>query len=229
MHGPAGRPRLWIRSGTQFGHCSGILGRGISRVLVETPAEVYLEAGLHLIVAPNGSGKTTFIRTLAGLRRPVAGNLEVSGAIHYISDQLQLDAELSPRSVFRAWFGGESLTFSYGLGEMLALDVSCQIRKLSRGNRQKVVLIVAETLAAASGTSVLFLDEPLAGMDVETRDVVAAYWGSTSSSMLRLVVLHELESVQKADSLFTLSRGQLRHTFNMTGSWTDTYRRLRRQ
>jgi ABC-type multidrug transport system ATPase subunit len=118
--------------------------------------------------------------------------------------------------------------YALRLCERLGLDLKCEIGKLSRGNKQKVLLIVAETLAAFSGPSLLFLDEPLAGMDVETREVVADLWASTNSMVLRLVVLHELESVKKADSLFTVAHGELRHTFEQScNSWFETCRVLR--
>ena len=225
---PSPRPRLRIEAGAQFGYRRSFWGRARERVLVEAHSLVLLEAGLHLVVAPNGSGKTTLVRSLAGLHPMLRGRLSVSGVVHYVSDQLQLDAELSPRKFFNAWFaGGMALDFCDHLVDRLGLDVHCAVGKLSRGNRQKVLLIVAETLAAVSGPSLLFLDEPLAGMDAETREVVAAFWAATSASVLRVVVLHELESVKKADSLFTLSHGQLRHTDQQTGSWTDTCRRLR--
>ncbi len=220
-------PRLWMQAGTQFGHRGGFLQKEKNRVLVELPVPVVLESGLHLFVAPNGSGKTTLLRTLAGLHPALNGELRLAGVIHYVSDQMQLDGELSARLLFKTWFGGEALEYCGRLVEKLSLDVSCAIGKLSRGNRQKVLLIVVETLAAVSGPSLLFLDEPLAGMDAETREVVAEYWASTSQAVLRLVVLHELESVKQADSLFTVSRGQLHHTYQRTGSWSETYRNLR--
>ena len=216
-----------MQAGTQFGHRGGFLQKEKNRVLVELPSPIALESGLHLFVAPNGSGKTTLLRTLAGLHPALKGALQVFGVIHYVSDQMQLDGELSARLLFKTWFGGAALEYCYRLVEKLSLDVSCAIGKLSRGNRQKVLLIVVETLAAVSGPSLLFLDEPLAGMDAETREVVAEYWASTSQAVLRLVVLHELESVKQADSLFTVSRGQLHHTYQRTGSWSETYRNLR--
>ncbi len=197
------------------------------QVLVELSAPVVLESGLHLFVAPNGSGKTTVLRTLAGLHPALRGQLKVTGEVFYVSDQLQFDMELSAHRLFAKWFRGSALSDCYGLVERLALDVDCAMNKLSRGNRQKIMLIVAETLAAGSGPSILLLDEPLAGMDAETRDVVAEFWAATNKSVLRLVVLHELESVKQADSLFTVSRGQLRHTCRQTGSWSETCRRLR--
>lgn len=227
--GAGSKPLLWIQSGAQFGHRSGFWRNQATRVLVELPSAVFLESGLHLFVAPNGSGKTTLLRTLAGLHSALKGQVRLAGVIHYVSDQMQLDGELSSRRLFKNWFGEEALSYCYGLVAKLGLDVACEIGKLSRGNRQKVLLVMAETLAAVSGPSLLFLDEPLAGMDAETREVVAEFWASTKGAVLRLVVLHELESVEKADSLFTISRGQLRHTFEKTGSWSETCRDLRAQ
>lgn len=198
------------------------------RVLVEAPSDVQLTAGLHLFVAPNGSGKTTLMRTLAGLHPALNGGAAVTGRIHYVSDQMQLDEELTPRAIFRIWFSGDALISATRLAERLGLEVGCVFGKLSRGNKQKVLLILAETMAADSGPSLLFLDEPLAGMDAETRAVVAEVWASTNASILRLVVLHELEAVRKADSLFTVCNGELRHTFERAGdSWSETCRRLR--
>lgn len=220
-------PLLWIEEGTQIGHPRGFWRSPSDQVLVELSAPVVLESGLHLFVAPNGSGKTTVLRTLAGLHPALRGQLKVTGEVFYVSDQLQFDMELSAHRLFKTWFRGSALSYCYGLVERLALDVDCSINKLSRGNRQKVLLVVAETLAAGSGPSLLLLDEPLAGMDAETREVVAEFWASTNTTVLRLVVLHELDAVKKADSLFTVSRGQLRHTYRQTGSWSETCRRLR--
>jgi ABC-type multidrug transport system ATPase subunit len=222
-------PQLWIQSGAQFGHRGGFWRNQTTRILVELPAAVFLESGLHLFVAPNGSGKTTLLRTLAGLHPALKGQVRLAGMIHYVSDQMQLDGELSSRRLFKNWFGEEALSYCYGLVDKLGLDVACEIGKLSRGNRQKVLLVMAETLAAVSGPSLLFLDEPLAGMDAETREVIAEFWASTKGAVLRLVVLHELESVEKADSLFTISHGELRHTYEKKGSWFETCRELRAQ
>ena len=220
-------PRLWIQAGAQFGHRVGIWRNAKNRVLVELVSPVVLDSGLHLFVAPNGSGKTTLLRTLAGLHPVLTGRIQVTGAVHYVSDQMQLDGELSARTLFKTWFRGNALSYCYHLVERLVLDVACEIGKLSRGNRQKVLLIVAETLAAVAGPSLLFLDEPLSGMDAETRAVVAEFWASTNTEVLRLVVLHELECVKQADSLFTVTCGELRHTSQQTGSWVETCRGLR--
>lgn len=215
-------PRLHIPAGTQFGHRCGPPWRRSSRTLVTITEELSLGAGLHLLVAPNGSGKTTLLRTIAGLHPSLHGKPSISGRVHYVADELRMDPELTPRALFRAWFSVEGLAHALDLAEVLKLDVRGAIGKLSRGNRQKVLLIIAETLAAGPEASVLLLDEPMTGLDAQTRDILAAHWAATPS-ILRLVVLHELESVRKADSLLTITQGTLHHTRERKGaSWAET-------
>lgn len=222
------QPSLQIEPGTQFGHWGGVLWNRKPRVLVETPERISLQSGLHLLVAPNGAGKTTLMRTLAGVYPTLSGRTEIIGKVHYVSDQLRLDGELCARDFFRAWFFGPARSFALNLAEMLRLNTSTPIRQLSLGNRQKMLLSVAETLVAHSGASLLLLDEPLAGMDTQTREIVGELWASSASSVLRLVVLHELESIQRADSLFTVVGDRLRHTREpIGGSWMKTCQHLR--
>ncbi|MDB6075647.1 MAG: hypothetical protein JWO89_3287 [Verrucomicrobiaceae bacterium] len=223
---PVALPSLQIAAGTQFGYRSGPPWKRRPKVLVESPDKISFGPGLHLLVAPNGSGKTTLMRTLAGLHPALHGSPIVTGCVHYVSDELRMDHELAPRLLFRAWFKGEARAFALQLADTLKLDVRTAIGKHSRGNRQKVLLIIAEVLAAHSGSSLLLMDEPLSGLDGGTREIVAGLWAS--SSLLRLVVLHELESVRHADSLTTITQGTLRHTRDCTGStWTETYHLLR--
>lgn len=220
-------PRLSIGAGTRFGYQSGPFWRRQDRTLVQTEDAVSVGAGLHLFVAPNGAGKTTLLRSLAGLSPTLAGSLQVDGRVLYLSDELKMDEELKPGALFRALFKGRALQEAERLAEILKLNLSCPIGKLSRGNRQKVLLIIAETRLHETGHSVLFMDEPLSGLDAETREVVTELWADASETALRLVILHELESVRRADSLFTIRSGRLEHTANRQGSsWFDTYHAL---
>ena len=219
-------PNLYIPAGTQFGYQTGFVKRSL-HPLVEVAEDLSAVPGLHLFVAPNGAGKTTLLRTLAGLSPVLRGSLKSSGQIHYFSDDLSTDPELNPGTLFRSWFKGAALTHAQELAETLRLNLKCQIGKLSRGNRQKVLLILAETEIAHSESSLLLMDEPLSGLDRETREVVTGLWASAKSTALRLIIIHELESVREADSLFTITRGTLRHASQRVGqSWLETYRSL---
>lgn len=220
-------PHLHIAAGTQFGYHTGLPWNRRAKVLVQAPEAIAFGPGLHLLVAPNGAGKTTLMRTLAGLNRALSGQPVMEGCVHYVSDELRMDAELTPRLLFRSWFKGDALDHAWQLAELLKLDVRNTIGKHSRGNRQKVLLIIAETLAARSGSSLVLLDEPLSGLDAETREIVTAIWAK-ATGVLRLVVLHELESVHHADTLTTITQGQLRCTRERVGqTWTETYQALR--
>ncbi len=226
MESPS-HPSLHIAAGTRFGHRVGCAWQRTARVLVEATADVSAGPGLHLLVAPNGAGKTTLMRTLARLHPALHGQPAVKGRVHYVSDDLRMDAELAPHTLFRAWLRAEALAFAGQLADRLKLDVRQSIGKHSRGNRQKVLLIIAEALAAHSGASVLLLDEPLTGLDASTREVVTGFWAETPS-ILRFVVLHELESLRAADSLFTIAQGTLRHVCERAAgkSWAETYHDL---
>ena len=216
------QPQLSIPAGTCFGHRGAWPTNRRPRVLVRTTADITVGPGLHLLVAPNGSGKTTLMRTIAGLHPALQGHASIQGRMHYVSDELKMDPELTPRSLFQAWFSEQAVTHAHRLADQFKLDLRCAIGKHSRGNRQKVLLVIAETLAAHAGPTVLLMDEPFSGLDAGTRDIVAAHWAATPS-ILRLVVLHELESVDEADSLFTISQGLLHHTSERKGrSWAET-------
>jgi len=222
-------PRLTIDAGTRFGYRAGPPWKRQTKTLVEAASPVALGPGLHLFVAPNGAGKTTLIRSLAGLNPTLGGRLHVEGQVLYISDELRVDEELTPKALFRSLFCGRSLVEAGELSEILKLNLQCPIGKLSRGNRQKVLLIIAETRLEAAGNLVMLMDEPLSGLDAETRETVTELWAnpSTNSAALRLVIMHELESVGLADSLLTIKSGELRHASERAGnSWFATYQRI---
>lgn len=218
---------LHITSGTRFGYRTRLPWKRVDRCLVEVAEDVRAGPGLHLLVAPNGSGKTTLLRTLAGLAPALHGRVVTDAKIHYFADELRVDPEMRPRTFFRAWFGGESLAAAERLADNLRLSLTTPIGRLSRGNRQKVLLIMAEVKAAQSDTSLLLMDEPLTGLDAETREQVTRLWADARTRTMRLVIMHELECVRQADSLLTIAHGQLRHATARPGAtWMETYRSL---
>ena len=218
---------LHIPGGTRFGYHTGLPWQRKARCLVEVGGDIRAGMGLHLLVAPNGSGKTTLLRTLAGLSPALQGRVTTEAQVHYFADELRVDPEMKSRTFFRAWFTGASLAAAEKLADMLRLNLTTPIGKLSRGNRQKVLLILAEVKAAQSEASVLLMDEPLTGLDAETREQVTQLWATAGTQTLRLVIMHELECVREADSLLTIAGGQLRHATSRSGStWMETYRTL---
>jgi ABC-type multidrug transport system ATPase subunit len=220
-------PSLIIPAGTRFGYREGPPWCRRERCLATAAEDIRIGPGLHLFVAPNGSGKTTLLRTLAGLLPFLQGGQCTPAGVHYVADELRADPELNPLTFFRAWFRGEALDLARSLAETLRLDLLQSVGRLSRGNRQKVLLILAEVKAAFMPPGLLLMDEPLTGLDVETRAQVAELWAASASRAVRLVILHELESVRAADSLLSIHNGTLRHSRECRdGSWLATYQSL---
>ncbi|MFM2172388.1 MAG: hypothetical protein RLZZ54_315 [Cyanobacteriota bacterium] len=156
-------------------------------------------------LGPNGAGKTTTLKMLSGLIHPSAGRVEVAGCLPQrrqerflqqitlvMGNRQQLIWDLPPLDSLRvnaAVYGIDPIEAKrriHELAEMLELGEELQrpVRKLSLGQRMK-----AELLAALlHQPSVLFLDEPTLGLDVNAqarvRDFLADYNRRTGATVL---------------------------------------------
>ncbi|MEO8437644.1 MAG: ABC transporter ATP-binding protein [Chloroflexota bacterium] len=148
---------------------------GEHRGITELDLEV-AEGEIFGFLGPNGAGKTTTMRVLLDLIRPTSGRAEVFGigttvdpvAIHrrvgYLPGEFDLYDRLTGAQTI-AYFGnlrgGVDRSYVADLIERLDLDTSRRFKEYSRGNKQKVGLIVA----LQHKPDLLILDEPTAGLD----------------------------------------------------------------
>jgi ABC-2 type transport system ATP-binding protein len=148
---------------------------GIHRGITELDLEVQ-EGEIFGFLGPNGAGKTTTMRVLLDLIRPTSGRAEVFGivttadpvAIHrrvgYLPGEFDLYDRLSGADTI-AYFanlrGGVDAGYVAELVERLDLDPSRRFKEYSKGNKQKVGLVVA----LQHRPDLLILDEPTAGLD----------------------------------------------------------------
>ncbi|MHB9146443.1 MAG: ABC transporter ATP-binding protein [Symbiobacteriia bacterium] len=146
-------------------------GRGVHGVdLTVHTGEVFGFLG------PNGAGKTTLIRTLLGLLRPTAGSAKVLGLdIARQSRQVRRRVGYLPSApaLYDFLTGQQNLDFALavrGVGdrsrarnlvERLDVDLRRRLKTLSRGNKQKVAIVIA----LAHDPDLLILDEPTSGLD----------------------------------------------------------------
>ncbi|MGW5693984.1 ABC transporter ATP-binding protein [Streptomyces asiaticus] len=127
-------------------------------------------------LGPNGAGKTTTIRLLLDLIRPTSGSRMVLGLdpltdgirlrarVGYLPGDFVCDGRQSVSGYLRflaALRGGVPQGRIDELAERLGLDQSARIKKLSKGNRQKVGLVQA----LMHTPELLILDEPTSGLD----------------------------------------------------------------
>lgn len=150
--------------------------RGIEGVSLNVP-----EGSLFGFLGPNGAGKTTTIRVMLGLLRPTSGTAAIRGLdcwresprvkreVGYVPGDLRLYPWLNGRRALR-FVGaarGMDLTRTGGeLGQMFDLDMSVPVRRMSRGMRQKLGLI----MALAPEPRVLIMDEPTSALDPLMQD-----------------------------------------------------------
>ena len=127
-------------------------------------------------LGPNGAGKTTTIRTLLDLIRPTSGIARVFGiessadpvAIHrrigYIPGEFTLYDRLTGGQTieyFANLRGGVDPAYRADLIARLDLDPSRRYKEYSKGNKQKVGIVIA----LQHRPDLLVLDEPTAGLD----------------------------------------------------------------
>lgn len=128
-------------------------------------------------LGPNGAGKTTTIRCMLDSLRPDSGRIELLGfdpqdqpievqaLTGYLPGEMQFYENLTAERQLRFFndMRGNSADWDYvrQLAERLNLDLSKQIKNLSKGNKQKVGVIQA----LMHRPKLLLLDEPTSGLD----------------------------------------------------------------
>ena len=139
--------------------------------------DLVVERGLVCaLLGPNGAGKSTTLRILFGLLKADSGKTNILG--HHCWDESVAVRRkvgwVNAESRYPSWITGEkalrlrALAYSSKvecrgreLADRLNLDLSKPVSRLSRGNHQKVGLV----LALAPGPELLLLDEPTSGLD----------------------------------------------------------------
>lgn len=152
--------------------------RGISGV------NLTINAGeIFGFLGPNGAGKSTTIRVLMGLLRASSGSARIFGKdcwsagptirqdVGYVTGDVRLYSWLTTRRGLRmiSKIHGRDLTPNgLKLAERFRLEPDLVVRKMSRGNRQKVALV----LALAHSPRLVILDEPTSGLDPLMQDTL---------------------------------------------------------
>ena len=148
---------------------------GPNRGIVDLDLEVD-EGEVFGFLGPNGAGKTTTIRTLLDHLRPTSGRARIFGiettadpvAIHrrtgYLPGEFALYDRLTGGQTieyFGNLRGGVDPAYRASLIERLDLDPSRRFKEYSKGNKQKLGLVIA----FQHRPGLLVLDEPTSGLD----------------------------------------------------------------
>jgi ABC-2 type transport system ATP-binding protein len=191
--------------------------RGIEDVTFAVePGEVFGFLG------PNGAGKTTTIRTLLDMLHPSSGSARIFGldsrresvAIRARLGNLPGDfgygKQTSGREALRVLArlrGMDGTGHAEALAERFRADLDRPLGRLSRGNRQKVGLI----LATFHSPELLILDEPTSGLDpLMQEEFLALVAEEQERGCTVLLSSHELDEVERVcDRVGIVREGRL--------------------
>lgn len=204
-------PSILMHSGLEIGY-----GTTIARL----DEEVALGGGTHFLLARNGRGKTTLLRTLARSLRPVAGSFQTAGFTQYLPEDLRFDPTMPAKLLFRTLLPKAQRATAIALAERIELDVRKPYGRLSTGNRRKTSLIIAEFSVRPTGGNILLLDEPFSGLDVFARQAFEDLWRNSASSVLRLVSCHPDYDAMALPSTLLIEHGKIRYLHASNQSWS---------
>jgi zinc transport system ATP-binding protein len=174
-------------------------------------------------VGPNGGGKTTLLRLLAGLLKADCGHIYVNGNCRHLSDNACLFGYVPqyahfdkqfPMTVFDVVLSGLIKPFGFysrkdksrAEGALQQLGLTClkerPISELSGGQAQRMLI----ARALVSPKEILLLDEPTANIDQQSSTRLKELIAELSETLTILVVTHDMGFIHDGvDRLFNVN------------------------
>ena len=186
------------------------LSYGNQQVLKDCSLQV--EPGSRVaLMGPSGCGKTSLINVIAGLLTPDSGKVSVNGKVSYVFQEPALFPWLTAVDNINVVLsdGPETLPRAEQLLEAVGLS-DCRDKyphQLSGGQKQRIAIC----RALAYGGDILLLDEPLKGLDADTRDQVSALLLQEWTGKTLLLVTHDPSEAQSlCDRVYRWQEGTFR-------------------
>ncbi|MBR2188074.1 MAG: ABC transporter ATP-binding protein [Eubacterium sp.] len=171
------------------------------------------------LLGPNGSGKTTLLKLANGLLVPTSGEILLEGKkpgpetkafVSYLPDAEYLFEWMNIRSLLEMFsdfyedFNQEKAVEMLG---QLGLAPDARLKALSKGNKEKVQLILAMSREA----QIYFLDEPIGGVDPAARDyILNTIIRNYSEDALVVISTHLIADIERVlDEVLFLQNGHL--------------------
>jgi ATP-binding cassette subfamily E protein 1 len=146
------------------------------------------------IVGPNATGKTTFVKMLAGAEKPTEGVVEATARVAYKPQYVKADIEETVQTIFYTALGREYESSFFQNEIMRPLEIkrleNRKLSELSGGELQRVAL----ALCLGKDAELYLIDEPSAYLDVDQRMIAAKTIRRTMEKKGRsaLVVDHDV-------------------------------------
>ena len=171
------------------------------------------------LLGPNGSGKTTLIKMIAGLLTPTSGELRVGGMeigletkkiVSYLPERTYFNESMTVSETidyFEDFYSDFSRKKAEDMLARLDVDTKKRLRTLSKGNKEKVQLVLVMSRAAR----LYLLDEPIGGVDPATRDyILDTIVKNYSPNSTVLISTHLISDIEKVlDEFIFINKGNV--------------------
>ena len=160
-------------------------------------------------VGTNGSGKTTTIRNILGFIRPTSGSVKVNGLsswenaseiaklVGYVPGEIafpDLPNGIDFLKCQAEFYGLKDMTYANELIERLQLDPRANLKRMSKGMKQKTALVAA----LMNDAPVIILEEPTTGLDPLMRvtflDIIKKEYEKGKTIFMSSHMFEELET-----------------------------------
>lgn len=171
------------------------------------------------LLGPNGSGKTTLIKLLAGLLKQDKGEILIDGmpvgpetkaVVSYLPERTYFDESFTINmviDVFKDFYKDFEAERAYEMLKLLKIEPTSVIKKLSKGTKEKVQLIMVMSRRA----KLYLLDEPIAGVDPAARDyilnTIITNYDENATILMSTHLITDIENV--IDHVIMLKEGEI--------------------
>ena len=185
-----------------------------------TNVNLELERGKIIgLLGPNGSGKTTLIKLANGLLTPEEGEILIDGKkigvetkkiVSYLPDKTYLDESMKVKAILRMFadfYEDFNMENAAQMIEKLGIDMNAKLKTLSKGNKEKVQLILVMSRRA----ELYLLDEPIGGVDPATRDyILDSIIRNYNENASVVISTHLISDVEKVlDEVIFIKNGEI--------------------
>ena len=171
------------------------------------------------LLGPNGSGKTTMMKICAGVLTPTSGDVQICGKpvgieskalVSYLPDRTYLRGNQTLREqleMFEDFYADFDRKRAEAMLADLRLDLNARFQTLSKGNREKVQLVLVMSRRA----KLYLLDEPIGGVDPAARDyILNTIINNYDPSATVLISTHLISDVEQVlDSNIFVNQGKI--------------------
>ena len=196
----------------------------LGKIYGKTPALSHIDLSIQGgkivgLLGPNGSGKTTLIKLINGLLKPTCGSVSINGnppgvesksEVAYLPDNIYLNTWMTVEQIvnyFADFYVDFRKELAYEMLERLSISHKSKLKSLSKGNKEKVCLILVMSRQA----KLYILDEPIAGVDPAARDyVISTILKNYNPDATVLISTHLISDIEEIlDEVIFLRQGQL--------------------